>query len=200
MYETNWLINSLLICYSLLFYGSSALANGPVQDSNDLRTRIRKADQSVARGVRYEKANDFTRAIQCYQDAVTLFPDQAKFHFMLACAAWNARDTDLALKQYSKTIQLDCNSAGAYFGLALCKEKTKEPLAAIAALKECVRLERNFANGAAWLHLGRAYELVSEDANAEKAYDMCLSATSVSAYVTNEAKECLQKLKQKPKN
>ncbi len=200
MYEMNRLTNSLLICYSLLFCGSSALADGSVQDANDLKIRQRKAVQDVVRGVRYEQANDFIQAMQCYQDAVTLFPDQAKFHFMLACAAWNAKDIELASEHYSKAIQLNSNFAEAYFGLALCKEKIKEPDAAIAALKECVRLKPSFSDGVGWLQLGKAYDLVSDDVNAEKAYDMCLSSSPVSACVIDEAKACLLKLKHKSKN
>jgi tetratricopeptide (TPR) repeat protein len=199
---------SLLLCCSLLLCESRALADGSVQNASskdssisedDWKVRQRKAHQDVVRGDGYAIANDFIQAVQCYQDAVTLLPNEAKFHFMLACAAWNAKDVDLASEHYSKAIQLNNNFAEAYFGLALCKEKIKEMDAAIAALKECVRLKPNFSNGVGWLQLGKAYDLVADDANAEKAYGMCLSASPVSASVIEEAKACLQKLKHKPK-
>jgi tetratricopeptide (TPR) repeat protein len=203
----NNLTNSLLLCCSLLLNVSRARADDSVQDASskdnaisaDLKIRQRRAYQDVVRGDGYAIANDFIQAVQCYQDAVALLPDEPKFHFMLACALWNAKDIDLASEHYSKTIQLNSNFAEAYFGLALCKEKIKETDAAIAALQECVRLKPNFSNGVGWLQLGKAYELVFDDVNAEQAYGMCLSSSPVSASLIDEAKACLKKLKHKPK-
>lgn len=180
-------------------------ANNSVQDScstdkavaDDLKIRRRKAIQQLILGNVYATAKDFEQAVKCYESAVALDPSQANLHFNLACAAWNVNKVELSSEHFLKTIQLDDHCADAYFGLAQCKKKTKHTDEAITALKDCVRLEPS--HSAAWLELGRAYELVSDDVHAEDAYRVCLSSTKASTRQIDEAKASLQKLECKRK-
>ncbi len=186
----------ITICCSWFICAQAVLADAPNGQSFPADLAIkRNAIQQLTLGDAYAMSNDFEQAVQCYQNAVVLDPNRAELHFKLACAAWNERNVELASEHFLKTTQLDDHFADAYFGLAKCKERTKQMVEAIAALKECVRLKPSYSLG--WLELGRAYDLVSDDGNAEKAYHMCLSSKEASAGQIDKANAALQRLKRK---
>jgi tetratricopeptide (TPR) repeat protein len=169
--------------------------------SADLLVQRRKASQLMMLGDSYARANDFNQAIDCYQRAVNLFPDQTVFHFTLACAIWNKYasavankhpdsacedDLNLSIVHYSKAIELNPQFAEAYLGLGKCKERREDKEGAITALKECVRLKP--AYGAGWFELGRAYDSASDFDNAENAYQTCLSNEQDPNHIMNLSK------------
>jgi len=157
--------------------------------SADLGVRRRKASQLMMLGDSYARASDFNQAIDCYQRAVKLFPDQSVFHFTLACAIWNRYasavatskhpdstcedDLNLSIVHFFKAIELNPQFAEAYLGLGKCKERNEDKEGAITAFKECVRLKPAYSAG--WFALGRAYDAAADFDNAENAYQTCLS-------------------------
>lgn len=156
--------------------------------SADLGAKRRKASQLMMLGDSYARANDFNQAINCYQRAVNLFPDQSVFHFTLACVILNRYasavankhpdsacedDLSLSIVHFSKAIELNPQFAEAYLGLGKCKERNEDKEGAITAFKECVRLKP--AYGAGWFALGRAYDAAASFDNVENAYQTCLS-------------------------
>ena len=73
-----------------------------------------QAVKAVGRGIQFLEDQDHGRAIECFTEAIRLFPTFTNAHFARACAYDDKGEFDLAVTDCTEVIRLNPESARAY--------------------------------------------------------------------------------------
>ena len=106
-------------------------------------------------GNAYYGQGNFVLAVESYQRALALAPDNATAHFQLGCALLNQGKAENAVACYEKAIALKPDYFDAYLNLANTYLNLDKAAAAVASCQRALALKP--ASAAAYLTQGLAY-------------------------------------------
>ena len=139
----------------------------------DLETRKgEKARMHTRRGAAYFSKGEYDHAIEDYDEATKLNPDDAGPYTDLGIAYFSKGEHDHAIKNYDKAIKLKPDYAEAYIGLGNAYFCKGEPDHAIENYDRAIKLKPDYAE--AYIGLGNAYFCKGEPDHAIENYDRAI--------------------------
>jgi serine/threonine-protein kinase len=97
-------------------------------------------------GILYcEHKQDYSRAVACFEKAITLAPKVAAHHFNLGNAKFRMGKADEAIASFRTAIQLDKKVASAHCNLGIALRRTGKVDEGIDCLRKAIEIDPNFA-------------------------------------------------------
>ena len=112
-------------------------------------------------------------AIATAKEALTLDPDSAQAHRVIASGEMKAARYPQALEEFWRAVEIDPQSAGCCQSLGVCLRRSGHPDLAIHWLQRAVELEPAHASTSGTL--GEALSLCGRDAEAQAAYERAIN-------------------------
>lgn len=106
-------------------------------------------------GIAYKKVDQTAKAIDAYQQALRIDPEDAGAWFNLGFAYGKAGQTAKAIEAYQQALRIDPEHANAWLGLGFSYGMVGQHAKAIDAHQQALRINPEHAE--AWLGLGAAY-------------------------------------------
>ena len=131
-----------------------------------------KADTLLNRANSYDNKGEYDRAIQDYDKAIELNPNDAEAYNNRGVAYENKEEYDRAIQDFDKAIELNPNDAEAYRNRGIAYEHKEEHDRAIQDFDKAIELDPNDAE--AYRDRGIAYEHKEEFDRAIKDYDKAI--------------------------
>lgn len=100
----------------------------------------KQAKESNEDGVDYSQKGNNTMAIQCYDEAIQLYPYDAMFYFNKGTALKKSAKPTEALAAFKKAIELEPKFASAWFNQGNAQEDLHDFAAAEASFKQAIKL------------------------------------------------------------
>lgn len=114
-------------------------------------------------GLAYQEQSQLLDAIEWFDRAVSLEPNSAQIHYLLATALAPAAQTNKAVQSYKRAVELRPNHAAAWLGLGHVLKTVGEQEQAIKAYRQCLEVKPD--NGEAYWSLAnlKTYKLSDDD-------------------------------------
>ena len=127
------------------------------------------SNEKLKAGLESHKRGDFYNAINFYNEALSLNPNNVAAYTWRGNAFGSLRNFQNAIQDLSRAIQLDRNNSVAYLGLGIAYYSVNNYLQAISALNSAIQLDnRNgkayYARAACFRAVGRYAEANQDDA------------------------------------
>lgn len=103
-------------------------------------------------GFDYARRNQFNNAIQCYDEAIQLYPYDASFYYNKATALNKMGRAKDSLPLFKKAIELEPTFTSAWYNLGNAQQSLNDLVAAEASFKSTVKLDPKHMH--AWFNLG----------------------------------------------
>lgn len=103
----------------------------------------KKAKQLVEQGDRAFRQKNYKAALEQYKQAISLVPNDGNSHFWKGYAHYYLKENNLALAEFNMALQLGYRPVDIYKIRWSINEENKNSAAALADLKEVLRLEPN---------------------------------------------------------
>ena len=146
----SWLIGSISIL--------SVIVESSVMTVYAESTLLNSAQEYVERGILHSEQNDFLEAIEDYNQAIALEPDNALAHYNRGLAFYYLRNHTAALADFNKTIELKPDVATTYEKRGLILMYLKDYEGAIADFEQATKLTPDDGH----LYLGKGFATVLE--------------------------------------
>lgn len=123
-------------------------------------------------GFAYDKAGQFAKAIEAYQQALRINPEVADAWNNLGIAYDNAAQYAQAVEAYQHALRINPEQAEAWNNLGAVYGKAGQYAKTIEASQQALRINPEYAN--AWYNLGNAYSNADQYAKAIEAFQQAL--------------------------
>ncbi len=131
------------------------------------------ANAYINRGVAYDSKGEYDRAIEDYDKAIALNPNDASFYYNRGNTYDYKGEYDRAITDYDQAIALDPKLAPAYGNRGLVYARKGENDRAIMDFNKAIALEPEYAMN--YFYRGLAYEKLGDKQKAEPDYQKTLS-------------------------
>jgi len=123
-------------------------------------------------GVGYNKRDNYTEAIQSFEEAIEVKPDFAAAYYNMGITYYNKGNLTKAIQSYEKVIELDPDDAQAYYNLGLSYLDQGNYTRSIESFKKTIELDPEDAQ--AFYDLGLTYDNQGNYTKASKLYDKAI--------------------------
>ncbi len=125
----------------MLVFNTSSLAdsNGDFPNKGDYSNWKQAVDASED-GVIYAKKGNYTMALQCYDEAIQLYPYDATFYFNKGIALHKKAKFVEAIEQFKKSLELEPSFASAWYNMGNSQKDANQLDDALRSYNESLRL------------------------------------------------------------
>lgn len=145
-----------------------ANSKGEYPGSGDYSKWIQAADSNED-GVDYVRRGNLTMAIQCYDEAISLFPGDASFYFNKASALKKQGKVKESIPLFKKAVELEKDFDSAWYNLGNAHQELAEYAEAQICFEKTVKIDP--AHMHAWFNLGEILLAQKKLEAAKKAFD-----------------------------
>ena len=118
--------------------------------------------------------NHFQQVVEQAKEQLTLFPESAFLHNIIAAAFAALNDSDTAFTHYEEALRIEPNYAEALNNMGVLFQKVQQFTKALKCFQKAVKIKPDFAD--AYINLGIIYESLMMDSEAKhwfkKAYNL----------------------------
>ena len=116
--------------------------------STDDKKKVREADELARTGQQYmkQKPADYTQAIECYTQAISLNPQVAKFFFMRGQCYKNKNQHQKCLSDYTMALRIEPKDKSYLEARGTCHRRLNMPVEAVKDYTAAIALDDKQAN------------------------------------------------------
>ena len=143
-------------------------------------------------GAALQAMGRFEEAIDSYNQAIQIYPNDPDTHYNIGLAFYNLRQLDSAVNSYKKAIQINPNYVEAYNNLGVALKDLKQLEKSIQSCVKAIQLKPDYAE--AYNNLGAAFQDLSRLDEAVKNYNKAIQLKPDYAIAYSSLGVALQKL------
>lgn len=168
IWSYTYLLGLCILCTT-----ESAIADskGEYPGKGDYAKWLQAAD-ACEDGAVYAKNGNYTMALQCYDEAIQVFPLDAAFHFNRAIALKKKERLKEALEGFKKALELEPDYVSAWYNYANTLEEVKDFASAERAYRQALKYDPKHMK--AWFNLGECLFAEKKFADAKVAFQNAL--------------------------